>query len=74
MAVLGVDVGGTTVKARVTGDDGAVLAQWRESTPTGDPQALAGLVGRATEWHPVDAVVLSCRASSTNARRSACRS
>ncbi|MEV6899078.1 ROK family protein [Amycolatopsis sp. NPDC051372] len=58
MAVLGVDVGGTTVKARVTGDDGAVLAQWREPTPTGDPQALAGLVRRATEWYPVDAVGL----------------
>ncbi|WP_326833985.1 ROK family protein [Amycolatopsis rhabdoformis] len=58
MAVLGVDVGGTTVKARVTAGDGAVLAQWREPTPTGDPEALAALVRRATEWYPVDAVGL----------------
>ncbi|MGW4489352.1 ROK family protein [Amycolatopsis sp. NPDC004368] len=58
MAVLGVDVGGTTVKARVTAGDGAVLAQWREPTPTGDPGALAGLVRRATGWYPVDAVGL----------------
>ncbi|MFI5614168.1 ROK family protein [Amycolatopsis sp. NPDC051903] len=58
MAVLGVDVGGTTVKARVTGGAGEVLAEWREPTPTGDPAALAELVRRAAGWYPVDAVGL----------------
>ncbi|GHF40314.1 glucokinase [Amycolatopsis bartoniae] len=58
MPVLGIDVGGTSVKARVTGEDGAVLAQWREPTPHGDVAALAAMVRRFTERHPVDAVGL----------------
>ncbi|MBB1151516.1 ROK family protein [Amycolatopsis dendrobii] len=57
MAVLGVDVGGTTVKMRVT-DGRSVFAEWREPTPFGDPAALADLVARAVARHPVEAAGL----------------
>ncbi|WP_285037649.1 ROK family protein [Plantibacter sp. ME-Dv--P-095] len=36
-AVLGVDVGGTGVKAALTAADGTVLGRWREATPVDDP-------------------------------------
>ncbi|KQQ53126.1 ROK family protein [Plantibacter sp. Leaf314] len=36
-AVLGVDVGGTGVKAALTTADGTVLGRWREATPVDDP-------------------------------------
>ncbi|MBF4570563.1 ROK family protein [Plantibacter sp. VKM Ac-2880] len=36
-AVLGVDVGGTGVKAALTAADGTILGRWREATPVDDP-------------------------------------
>lgn len=36
-AALGVDVGGTGVKAALTAADGTVLGRWREATPVDDP-------------------------------------
>jgi glucokinase len=63
-AVLGVDVGGTTVKARLVADDDTVLGEWREPTPTDDPTAagtvalVADLVARAAGIAPVSAVGL----------------
>jgi glucokinase len=36
-AVLGVDVGGTGIKAALTAADGTVLGRWREATPVDDP-------------------------------------
>lgn len=51
--VLGVDVGGTGIKARVTDATGRVLAEHRVPTPQGDPDAarlalvVADLVARA---------------------------
>ncbi|WP_420365776.1 ROK family protein [Curtobacterium sp. L3-7] len=38
-AVLGVDVGGTGIKARLTDADGQVLAEYRVPTPKDDPDA-----------------------------------
>jgi len=35
-AVLGIDVGGTGIKAALTAADGSVLGRWREATPSGD--------------------------------------
>jgi len=58
MAVLGIDVGGTTVKMRV-GDERSAAAEWRVPTPVGDPAALAALVADAAARHPVDAVGLA---------------
>ncbi|WIE75845.1 ROK family protein [Curtobacterium sp. MCSS17_007] len=45
-AVLGIDVGGTSIKVRLVADDGQVLEEQRVPTPRDDPQAaaLAGLV------------------------------
>ncbi|PYY37773.1 ROK family protein [Curtobacterium sp. MCJR17_055] len=40
-AVLGVDVGGTGIKARLTADDGLVLDEQRVPTPRDDPAADA---------------------------------
>lgn len=63
-AVLGVDVGGTGIKARLTGADGLVLDETRVPTPRDDPDAtrLAGLVAdlatRALDRGPLDAVGL----------------
>jgi glucokinase len=47
-AVLGVDVGGTSVKARAVGRDGAVLFDRRLATPVGDAEGaeLVRTVGR----------------------------
>ena len=64
-AVLGIDVGGTSVKARLVGPDDTVLGEWREATPTGDITAertvalIAGLVERARATALVDAVGLA---------------
>lgn len=63
-AVLGIDVGGTTVKARLVDAGGAVLGEWREPTPAADPSAertvalVADLVARAAALAPVEAVGL----------------
>jgi len=62
--VLGIDVGGTSVKARVAADDGGVLAEWREPTPRDDPSGertvalIAGMAHRAVVEHAVRAVGL----------------
>lgn len=63
-AVLGVDVGGTGVKARLTDADGRVLDDHRVPTPRDDPDgtalaaAVADLAVRATEHGPLAAVGL----------------
>jgi len=63
--VLGIDVGGTSVKARLVDSDDTILGQWREPTPSGDGDAaqtvalIAGLVERARALGPVDAVGLA---------------
>ncbi|ROP72501.1 ROK family protein [Curtobacterium sp. PhB115] len=63
-AVLGVDVGGTGIKARLTGADGLVLDETRVPTPRDDPAAttlavvVADLVAGALRHGPLDAVGL----------------
>ncbi|PVZ08948.1 ROK family protein [Actinomycetospora cinnamomea] len=62
MLTVGVDVGGTSVRAGVVDGEGTVLAE--ASAPTADdPDALddavAGLVGRLGAGHPVAAVGLA---------------
>ena len=63
--VLGIDVGGTSVKARLVDSDDTVVAEWREPTPSGDADAsrtvalIAGLVDRARALGPVAAVGLA---------------
>ena len=37
---IGIDLGGTTVKAALCGEDGAILRRVRIPTPTGDANAL----------------------------------
>ncbi len=61
-AVLGVDVGGTGVKAALTAADGTVLGRWREATPVDDPSGgrtrdvVLGLVDAAHAVSPPVAV------------------
>jgi len=43
-ATIGVDVGGTGIKAALCRPDGSVLAEARTGTPTGVPAVLAGVV------------------------------
>lgn len=63
-AVLGVDVGGTGTKARLTGADGLVLDETRVPTPRDDPDAarladlVADLAMRALDRGPLDAIGL----------------
>jgi glucokinase len=63
--VLGIDVGGTTVKARLVDADDTVVGEWRSATPTGDTDAaqtvalIAGLVDRARAIGRVDSVGLA---------------
>ncbi|BDZ49788.1 sugar kinase [Frondihabitans sucicola] len=64
-AVLGVDVGGTTVKARLFASDQSVLGEWRVATPRNDTSALAtiaairGVLAEADAVTPVQAVGLA---------------
>jgi glucokinase len=53
-AVLGVDVGGTGTKARLTDTDGLVLDETRVPTPRDDPDAtrLAGSSRRVSSTRP----------------------
>ena len=63
--LLGIDVGGTTVKARLVDGGGETVAEWRERTPSGDHDAsqtvalIAALVDRARAAGGVDAVGLA---------------
>ncbi|MCC8906507.1 ROK family protein [Curtobacterium sp. GD1] len=63
-AVLGVDVGGTGIKARLTGADGLVLDETRVPTPRGDTDAtmlatvVVELAERALRRGDLDAVGL----------------
>jgi glucokinase len=60
--VLGVDVGGTSIKARLTDAAGSVLQEHRVPTPRGDDQAVqlaevvADLAAAARDAGPLDAV------------------
>ena len=62
--MLGIDVGGTSVKARVAAADGWVLAEWREPTPRDDSSGertvalVAAMALRAEREHGVRAVGL----------------
>jgi glucokinase len=64
-AVLGIDVGGTSVKARLVEADDTVVGEWREATPAADADAaqtvalISDLVGRARLLARVDAVGLA---------------
>lgn len=63
-AVLGVDVGGTGIKAQLTDADGLVLDETRVPTPRGDPRAtqlavvVADLAEAALARGPLEAVGL----------------
>ena len=63
--VLGIDVGGTSIKARLVDADDTVVGEWRDATPTGDTEAartvalIAELVDRADALGRVDAVGLA---------------
>ena len=63
--VLGIDVGGTSIKARLVDADHTVVGEWREATPGGDSDAartvalIAELVDRASALGRVDAVGLA---------------
>ncbi|MFZ7089427.1 ROK family protein [Curtobacterium sp. RRHDQ10] len=61
--VLGIDVGGTTVKARLVGPDGVVLASWREPTPQDDH--AASVLAEVVATIAVDAIARG-RASGTD--------
>lgn len=53
-AVLGIDVGGTGIKAALTDADGTILGKWREATPSADTSGertrdiVLGLVAAAS--------------------------
>lgn len=61
-AVLGIDVGGTGIKAALTDTDGTVLGRWREATPHDDSSGtrtrdiVLGLVAAASAVVPPIAV------------------
>ena len=56
----GIDVGGTKIAGAVVDDDGQVLAHERVESPASDVEAIedaiAGVVTRLKEQHPVEAV------------------
>ena len=64
-AVLGIDVGGTSIKARLVYPDDTVVGEWREATPAADADAartvalIAELVERARSLARVEAVGLA---------------
>jgi glucokinase len=61
-AVLGVDVGGTSIKARLVDSDGLVAGDWRRQTPAGDASGertvsiVAELLATARAEAVVDAI------------------
>lgn len=61
-ATVGVDVGGTLIKARLCDDKGDTLAEWRLPTPAADRDgrrtvaAVTGVVREAADIRPVAAV------------------
>ncbi|MBV9313285.1 MAG: ROK family protein, partial [Pseudonocardia sp.] len=59
MLTVGVDVGGTSVRAGVVDPDGVVLDTVRAATPAGDEaleSAIVGAVAGLAAHHPVEAV------------------
>lgn len=69
---VGVDVGGTSVRAGVVDADGTVLDTARTQTPRSDAAleaALAGVIGELAKRHPVDAVGLALAGFVTPDRR-----
>ncbi len=62
MLTVGVDVGGTTVRAGVVDDEGIVHDTARAHTPSRDDaleDAIVGVIGELTRRHPVAAVGLA---------------
>jgi glucokinase len=69
---VGVDVGGTSVRAGVVDADGAVLDTARAATPNRDQaleSAILGVVGKLADRHPVHAVGLALAGFVTPDRR-----
>ena len=69
---IGVDVGGTSVRAGVVDATGTVLDTARTQTPRSDAAleaALAGVIGELAKRHPVDAVGLALAGFVTPDRR-----
>lgn len=62
MSLLGIDVGGTTVKGRLSDAEGRPLGEWRQATPRGDAngqatvEAIVELLAAARKVAPVAAV------------------
>ncbi|WHT21258.1 ROK family glucokinase [Crossiella sp. CA-258035] len=72
MLTVGIDVGGTTVRAGVVDDHGSVLDTARTATPAGQDaleNAIASVVGQLTERHEVCAVGLAVAGFVTEDRR-----
>ena len=72
MLTIGVDVGGTSVRAGVVDADGAVLDTARAATPGQDEaleSAIAGVVEKLAARHPVKAVGLALAGFITPDRR-----
>lgn len=72
MLTVGVDVGGTSVRAGVVDEDGAVLDTARAATPAQDralEAAISGVVTELTQRHPVRAVGVAVAGFVTPDRR-----
>ncbi|MGQ0838621.1 ROK family protein [Actinokineospora sp.] len=73
MTAIGVDVGGTSVRAGVVDAHGAVLDTARGSTPSGESEledVICSVVGALAERHKVSAVGLAVAGFIANDRRS----
>jgi glucokinase len=70
---IGIDVGGTSVRAGVVDGDGAVLDTTRSPTPSGEEpleEAIAAAVAELSERHRISAVGLAVAGFVTSDRRS----
>ncbi|MFC5500691.1 ROK family protein [Lysinimonas soli] len=62
LPVLGIDIGGTSIKARLADGDDLTLGTWREPTPAQDPsgastaEVIGAMVERARRTAPLGAV------------------
>lgn len=72
MLTVGVDVGGTSVRAGVVDEDGAVLDTARAATPGQDralEAAISGVIGELRQRHPVQAAGVAVAGFVTPDRR-----